>query len=728
MAQDMLGKYLDFAKEQFDKGDYYYALQYYDKALEIDSNSVDILWMYAETLRAYKDYRKAEKYYAIVYDKEKAVLHPGSLLYLGLMQKQNGKYDEAIETFKKGTKKYIADKKGYYYRKSKREIESCLWAKNAIKDTSNLIFEQLPESVNTKNSEFGHLIIDNQLIFSSLRADSISENEEVYEKHYTTNLYRSIIDTNKFEESSRIEQLVIQESSTGNGSFSLDGKRFYFSSCKDDGYNYRCKIHVAIFENGNWSNIDSLGEIINEEGANTTMPHVAEINGKEVLFFASDRKGGEGGLDIYYTTITNGNQFGKISPVGKANSIDNDLTPFWSKKDQRLYFSSSWLNGFGGYDLFYSEFKGGFGDPVNLGIPYNSPANDIYYFESGDSSYITSNRIGVYYSKNPTCCSDIFLLHEPIITVPLTKEETLADLNKRLPVTLYFHNDIPDPRSWDTTTVVNYMDSYNEYHAMLSKYKREYSKGLSAQKAEEAQQDIENFFIEYVDQGVKDLELFRDLLLKELQNGARIKITIQGFASPLAKTNYNVNLTKRRISSLINYLREFDGGIFIPYLDDKAPNNGTVIFEQVPFGEYTANQLTSDNPNDVQNSVYSRNAAIERKIEIQSVGYMENLELLPLVCEQPISDQGDHKPGDILNHVFTIKNNGTESIELEPIEVPFEYLTASVNKMTLEPGESAQVTMTFKTNGLSGHTMKSIYLKIKSHPEKLRLIMTTELK
>ena len=89
---------------------------------------------------------------------------------------------------------------------------------------------------------------------------------------------------------------------------------------------------------------------------------------------------------------------------------------------------------------------------------------------------------------------------------------------------------------------------------MLDTYKKEYSKGLNPTKSDEAKEEIENFFVEYVDQGVKDLALFRDLLLEELQKGKRLKITIQGFASPLAKTDYNVNLTKRRISSLINYL------------------------------------------------------------------------------------------------------------------------------------------------------------------------------
>ena len=57
-----------------------------------------------------------------------------------------------------------------------------------------------------------------------------------------------------------------------------------------------------------------------------------------------------------------------------------------------------------------------------------------------------------------------------------------------------------------------------------------------------------------------------------------------------------------------------------------AKNNGKVEFIEVPFGEYKANNLTSDNPNDQKNSIYSRSAAIERKIEILAVTFLDTIE------------------------------------------------------------------------------------------------------
>ncbi len=730
-GQSLMTKYLKFADEQYQKGDFFYALEYYSKVMEIDSNTIDILWKVAETQRAYKDYRKAEYYYAKVYDRELGALYPSSLLQLGLMQKQNGKYDVAIETFKKAKKKYSKDKKNYLYLKSKQELESTLWAKSMsdIVEKGDLI--RLPETVNTKNSEFGHGFINGELVFSSLRADSISETEEVYEKNYTTNIYRSLVDDGRYSASERWEVFYDEKSNSGNGALSLDKKRIYYSSCKDmDGVNYQCKILVAKFNSGKWGSIDTLGEIINVAGANTTMPAIGEFEGNEVLFFASDReKETKGGLDLFYTIITNGNQYSKVKSIKSINSIDNETTPFWDKDKKRLYFSSTWYEGFGGFDIFYSEYKNGqFENPINAGQPINSPANDLYYFNVNDTSYFTSNRVGVLYSKNITCCSDIFSLLPPEKTPPPSPRETLEELSKRLPVTLYFHNDVPNPRSWDTITPLNYMTTYNEYTEMLPKYQKEYSTGLSASKTEDAKEDIENFFTEHVDQGVKDLELFRDLLLEELQKGQRIKVAVRGFASPLAKTEYNVNLTKRRISSLINHLKEFNEGVFVPYINGTASNNGQVIFEYIPFGEYNANQLISDNPNDTKNSVYSRAAASERKIEIQSVSYIDKQEVFPITITKPVFNAGVLNSGTIIKAEFELKNNSDKPVELNPELHPNKYTTLQIENTTLQPNESRVVQVELNTAGFIGHTVRTIYIPVKGLSENIRLMITTELR
>lgn len=724
-SQTEFDRLMRFGKELFNKGDYHYALEYFENARTMDSNSVEVLWYLAETSRAYKDYRQAEVYYKMVFDKEETLLYETSLLQFGLMLKMNGKYEEALEIFKKAKKIYARDKKGYPYSKSKKEIESCLYAKSAI-ENSKVIITPYPGKVNTKDSEFGHTIFKDGLIFSSMKADSVSSNEEVYSADYRTKLYRA-----KNDSIFQLKDLNVEDLNAGNGSFSLDGKRFYYSLCNERLENYTCKIMVAQFADGKWSKADELGEIINAVYSNTTMPHIAEVNGEEVLFFASDRDGGKGGMDLYYSEIKDGNQYGRVKNIKALNTPDNELSPF--VRGNRLYFSSSWHDGLGGYDVFYSEFEGNnFNDPVNLGLPLNSSANDLYFFQHDSSSYVSSNRMGVLYSKNPTCCSDIFKLDTlppPIDTNGLiVAKETLEELNKRLPVTLYFHNDEPNPRTRDTTTKVNYMDSYTEYRAMLPKYQKEYSSGLSGQESEDAKEDIETFFQEYVDQGVKDLYQFRDLLLEALQEGKKIQVTIKGFASPLAKSDYNVNLTKRRIYSLQNYLMQYNDSVFAPYFFGTAENGGELRFKEVPFGEYEANKLVSDNLNDQKNSVYSRAAGLERKIEVQSVEYIRDStqNALPEV-EYQVIDLGKIDGKEKIVRSFTLKNPYDFPLEIDSIRVPCHCSTGKIEKMILQPGESTEVEFTFDPEGYEGNFVRSIYIRAKDIEEELRLVLTGEI-
>ncbi len=733
-AQGTKEDFVLFAKSQKEKGDYIAAIQYYEKALALDSSSVDVLWNYAECLRLYKDYRKAEAVYQKVYDKEETALYLRSLYYLGEMQKHNGKYEEAIETFKKAKKKYVKDKNGYLYLKSKQELEACLWAKKAIKDTADFSVDPLPATINTVNSEFGHSFFDGRFFFSSLRGDSSNLADEIYSVNYKNAIYKTDASFTGKEEQQK--DLFTGAYHLGNGTFSLDKKRFYYSLCTEKEEGLNCKIMVAWYVNGNMRSIDTLGEIINESDANTTMPFIAKFDKHEVLFFASDRVGSKGGLDLFYSYITDGTQFSKPLPVEIVNTADHELSPFYDSLTQTLYFSSSWHYGFGGYDIFSSAFENDrFQKPENLGLPVNSPANDLYYFNHRDTSYFSTNRLGVNFTNNPTCCSDIFrytIPEPPVDTTAVAVEQqikvTFEELNKKLPVTLYFHNDIPNPRSKDTTTNVNYMESYDDYIAMIPQYRREYSKGLTGQKAEDAQEDIESFFTEYVEQGVKDLEIFRDLLFEELEKGQSIVLTVKGFASPLAKSEYNVNLTKRRIASLANYLARYEKGKFKPYLDGTHPSGTRLQIQEVPFGEYTADKTISDNPNDLKNSIYSRVAALERKIEIQSVSFLNRDSVNYLTVNEQLRDLGKIDPAKKYELVFEIQNSGKTPLDIEKIEVPCDCNTAEISAMHFEPGAKGTVKMTLNPAGYSGKLVKSVYVHVKGSPEPLRLVLTGEVK
>ncbi len=195
----------------------------------------------------------------------------------------------------------------------------------------------------------------------------------------------------------------------------------------------------------------------------------------------------------------------------------------------------------------------------------------------------------------------------------------------------------------------------------------------------------------------------------------------------------NVNLTKRRINSLVNYLKEYKSGIFLPYINGTSLNGGKIIFEEVPFGEFVANKLTSDNPHDQKNSIFSRSAAIERKIEILSVSYLvEELDnkkdetIFPLSPEKQLLDGGKIKSGDVIVRKFNVTNTSNSVIEFDQTNIPCDCNSAKIEKLILKPGESTFVEMKFDSKGYSGKIVKSIYLKVKNQIGDLRLILTAE--
>jgi hypothetical protein len=724
---------VEFADKKVTEGDYYYAIIYYKKAMEIDSNSVEINWKMAEAQRHYKNYVLAEYYYQKVYNKEQAKIYPKSIFWLATMQHYNGKYQQSFKSWKIAKKVFKRKRKSYEYKKSLAEFKSTLWAKKAILDTINYVVKPIDKTINSHDTELAPFVHQNKLYFTSLKADSIKVTEEVVSDEYSLQIYQSKIENDSiFSKPKRLNDVYKSGYHSANGCFSPDGKRFYFSRCDD---NYKCKIFVGKVKGDKITDIDSLGTIINQEGATSTMPNVALIDGKEILFFASNREKTIGGLDIWWSEIKNGNQYSRPLNLGrKINSMDDDITPFFNPKEKRLYFSSSWHPGFGGHDIFYVDKIDGmiaFGNPINAGLPINSSQNDTYFFYDlkDDVAYFSSNRIGSNSIKTPTCCNDIFIAYIPKEPQPQHPYASLYDLNKKLPVTLYFHNDEPNPRTRDTTTNLTYMESYEDYIALIPKYKREYSKGLVGDNAEEAKEDIADFFIEYVEQGVADLNEFTRLLLIELKKGYQIQVTVKGFASPLAKTDYNVNLTKRRINSLINYLYAYGNGEFKPYLDQNATNGGSLTFIQIPFGEYTANQLISDNPNDTKHSVYSRKAALERKIEIQSVSLVtKDSSYAEMSFDSEVYDFGKSIQGDILTHTFKLTNTGTDTLIIDNIETECGCTKVTSTTKKILPGEFTEITITLDTSKIpKGIRAKkiTIYSNIK---EKTRVLtLTTEI-
>lgn len=609
---------LDFGDKQYLKGDYYYALDYYQQALKLDPENIELIWKIAETNKAYKDYQQAEKYYSIVYSKdEDGERYPSALLYFGLMQKQNGKYKEALDHFKTAKKKYSEDKLSYLFKKAAQEVESTNWALKQQKLGPDLGIRlgAMTENINSYDAEFGHTVMNGQLYFSSLKADSIDEDlQEVYSLSYHTALYEiSLQDPS--EKAKKLQELIPSGKSIGNGSFGQNFT-FYYSVCSDQDFNYTCAIVFSKKDStGHWKSLDSLDQLINKPGFNTTMPQFSKLGNEPVIFFSSNRPGTKGGMDIWYAVLDKNGQVLSVENISSINSVENEVCPWFDTVENRLFFSSSWHQGFGGQDVFYTEFRNGkFGAPVNVGIPLNSPAADQYYFQSGDSTYVSSNRVGSLYAKNPTCCSDIYVAEIPR-REPLKTEQVQKITIEivKLPIRLYFENDQPDANTTSDYTSLSYTDSYLKYAERFDEYKTKVALQRDSIQAQNSASELSQFFDEEVKKGRADLERFAHQVWFELQKGNHVQLMVQGFASPLANTDYNVHLTQRRIQSLKNYFEEVQQGRFGAAMIGDQPQ---LEFIEVPMGEYSANKETSDDYYDQKNSVYSKAASQERRIEI----------------------------------------------------------------------------------------------------------------
>jgi len=598
--------------------DYYGASIWYKKALDIDSTYLDIAFKYAESLRGYNDYAKAESKYYYIYKKDRGRLYPLAPFWYSMMLKYNGKYSDAKKSFKRSKRFFSRDRKGYHYLKVMNEIKSCEEAIKIMKDSIPVDIKNMGSDINTYSSELGGTLLDDStLIYSSLRDEKMQGNNIVIDTAlYLVRLFKGSKHGDVWKLDDKLDEKINEPNfHIANGCLNAKGTVFYYTRC-DRSFN--CKIYAINYNNGEWDTPYEV-EGINIDGFNTTHPSIAEVDNKEVLFFSSNRNGGIGQMDIWYSRKdANGNFMAPANVGKKINTIEDEITPYYSPKDTALYFSSNWHYGLGGFDIFKSKsdiIK--FDKPENMGYPINTSTNDFYYNIRNNTALITSNRKGSFTKKGETCCNDIW-----VYEIPDTIKQvytTLEELNRYLPVRLYFHNDHPNPRTTDTLTSLNYTTTYKAYTRLYNEYKREYAKGLKKEEKEDALLDIEDLFSENIDKGANDLTLFTPLLIKELEAGKTITLTIKGFASPLSKSDYNVNLTLRRVSSLINYLSEYENGKILPYINGSAENGAKLVFIKVPFGEYQSVKTISDDVKDTRNSVYSPGAALERKIEIIAI-------------------------------------------------------------------------------------------------------------
>jgi hypothetical protein len=582
------------------------------------------------------------------------------------------------------------------------EIEACQYAKNAVLDTLNVKIERLPAVINTAYSEYNAVQYAGEaLYFASIRSVAKTEQSVVFEDFYMSKIYAAPYKANGVKEIVPLPD-YINSPKYNNGNFCFDPSftKLYFSRSPIDKKRHKhCTIWLSELKVGKWDKPHILDKIINAPNSSSMQPCLVTVDDIEIMYFVSNREGGMGGTDIWYSIIHD-NRFSEPVNLGsQINTPGDEVTPFYDEKSKRLYFSSDWHKGLGGFDIFYSEGSlGTWGKVENRGVPFNSPANDIYFTVNKDDNngFFTSNRDGSYHFGTENCCTDIYEYTWTKKTSAVARDtfwikdvsQMLDSVNEFSPITLYFHNDEPDPKTLNSTTTKDYETTLKEYCALKDLYREEYAKGLSDAEKLAAENTIDVFFTETVEKGFEYLNRFMQWLYADLKRGNNLYVEVIGSASPLHSEAYNTNLSSRRIASLINYIHLQEA--FQPYLDTVTPTN-KLYFVEKPTGKKYAADYVSSNPNDVRNSVYSIAAALERKIQITSCVSEKDM-LHPqaiLTAATTRIEVLEQKNIDQYELYLEIENSGTKDLQLLRIEHETEWIVADIINEILPPNEKS---------------------------------------
>ena len=389
---------------------------------------------------------------------------PPSLPFdLGQLYLKNEQLEKALQTFTAYKNLVKADPKGK--ANADKAIEICHNAIAFMAVPRNFTVHSFSSAVNTQYTEYNPTVSADESIvaFTALRpnkgrtrsADKFIE--EVYVSYNKSGTW-----------SDPVVIPISSEYNVGTAGISPDGQKMmiFIGGTTDPGSLYQ------ITKDGDaWSKPSLLAGSINSNALETTCSITPD--GK-TIYFASDRNGGKGGLDIWKTELKADGKWSMPVNLGpEINTAANEDAPFIHPDQKTLFFTSDGHNTMGGNDIFKSvQVAGKWTKPENMGYPVNTTANDNYFtlLADGKRAYFSSDR------KGGQGAQDIYYIDMPenSSTVPLTmvKGKILnAETGKPMPTKMYvidkdskkeveFVYD-PDPKTGDYLIILPPAKNYD---------------------------------------------------------------------------------------------------------------------------------------------------------------------------------------------------------------------------------------------------------------------------
>ena len=579
---------LKMADYLYNIGSYFNAISYYERVYEKQSNNAYAVNQIAQAQMLLRDYKESEKWFKVLQDLN-VDTYPEAGYYYALCLKYNGKFTEAKTAFNKFEKTYKGLNASLMKKKSKLQAEGCDLAIQMFAHPDTVKVEHLGANVNAPYTEFGPVPVGNdELLYSSLKSDTIIILDDKKRNQSFAQFYSvPKLTDSTFGESSLYSGMPIndKDSHNGNGAFSADKKRFYFTRCKmdDNTMKMHCDIYMCeLKKEGKWSNPVKLPAEVNSD---STQTHPAVGNSKEgeVLFFSSNRAQGTGGMDIWYS-VKKGDTWSAAMNLGKKiNTLGDDITPYYDSKNFTLYFSSNGWAGMGGYDVFKSKGSLKKWEPAkNMGYPINSSVDDMYYTLSDKKyiGYVVSNRPGTISVKSETCCDDIFEVRYPRVIYYAVRGYVFdAKTKMKLPGakvimvsndTIKWGKDQSSKKDtmyfWDTQALMTYKlaadkEGYFSNDASFSvvrKYDDNDTMRVDIYLTPIPPKEpivIENIFYDFNGAGLRP-ESFKglDSLYNLLVANPTIQIEIRSHTDGKGTDKYNDPLSQKRAESVVSYL------------------------------------------------------------------------------------------------------------------------------------------------------------------------------
>ena len=408
--------YISAAEEAYESKDFYSAMVYYQDAVAFDTSSVDLRYKLAESARHFMSYSLAEQAYTFVKDRDDQNTYPLATFYLGEMLQKQGKYEAAKNAFDL----YLTENSGddeFFTYKADKEREASEWAMNEVDNPDETItVDNLGNSVNTVYSDFGPALKDSKLFYSSMKYDDPTDSKEKISKILKSEIPEDM--QGSFGASEEADEAInIAGQNTANAAFNKDKSKIFYTVCERlNSAEIRCDLFCKMInEDGSYGKGMKLPSFINAEGTTSTHPTVGydAAKDKEILYFVSDREGGKGNLDIWYSIIDNKDNFTSPQNLSSVNTKEDEVTPFFHIPSSTLYFSSNGYRSFGGYDVYNSKWSnGGYGDVNHMNNPLNSSYHDIYFIldDEEEYGYFATNREGAQYidELQEACCFDLY--------------------------------------------------------------------------------------------------------------------------------------------------------------------------------------------------------------------------------------------------------------------------------------------------------------------------------